>query len=90
MTEEELIQKILDYIKTLYSAEYTGELTVLKSNPGYVMSIAIPSYMFPTVIMCDFETDDEFLNYIYEELRIRNYMRVYFYQVNRTPNDTEQ
>ena len=105
MNELELEQAILDYIKINYKAEYTGFLKVEKfpstytefignpSNnpgPGYRMSIGIPNYMFPTTIACDFETDEEFLNYVYEEFRTRNYMRVYFYKVVRTPESREQ
>lgn len=90
MTERELEQQIRDYIVTLYNANFTGYLVVEKLNPGYKMSIGIPSYMFPTVVSCDCETDEDFLNYIYEDFRIRNYMRVYFYKVIRTPYSREQ
>lgn len=90
MTELELVQMILDYIKILYSAEYTGYMIVEKLEPGYRFSIGIPSYMFPTTIATDADTDDEFLALIYEELRVRNYMRTYFYQVVRTPNTREE
>lgn len=89
MNELELEQAILDYITTLYSACYIGFLQVRKLNPGYELSIGIPSYMFPTVISGDFTHDEDFLNYIFEELRVRNYMRTYFYKVNRSPNSSE-
>lgn len=105
MTELELEQAILDFIKTNYEANYTGYLKVEKfpstfagfagnpndnPGPGYRMSIGIPHYLFPTTIACDFETDEDFLNYIYSELKTRNYMRVYFYKVIRTPESREQ
>lgn len=89
MTEIELAQAIRDYITTLYKACYIGWLQVEKLYPGYKMSIGIPSYMFPTTIAGDWETDESFLNDIYEELRIRNYMRVYFYEVHRTTRNEE-
>ena len=89
MTEIELTQAIRDYIQTLYKACFIGWLKVEKLYPGYKLSIGIPSYMFPTTIAGDWETDEEFLNYIYEEFRTRNYMRVYFYQVHRTTRNEE-
>lgn len=90
MTTTELENSIRDYIKYLYEAEFTGFLEVEKLNPGYKMSIGIPHYMFPTTIACDCETDEEFLNYVYADFEIRNYMRVYFYKVVRTPYSREQ
>lgn len=90
MTEIELTQAIRDYIKTLYKAHYTGWLKVEKLNPGYKVSIGIPSYMFPTTIAGDWATEEEFLNFVYEDLRIRNYMRVYFYQVYRMTRSEEE
>jgi len=37
-----------------------------------------------TSIAGDFTSDEEFLGFIYEELRKRNYMRVDYYKVVRT------
>lgn len=85
MNNLELIAKILDYIKELYSAEYKGFIEIKKVDSIYVLSIGIPNYMIPTTMSGEFENDEEFLNYVYEELRIKNYMRVYFYEVLRTP-----
>ncbi len=89
MSNLELKEKILDYIKTLYSAEYVGFMEVKKDNSIYQLLIGIPNYMIPTTISGEFDTDEEFLNFVYEELRIKNYMRVYFYEVNRTPHIRE-
>lgn len=90
MTELELEQAIRDYIMSLYKACYVGWLKVDKLNPGYKLSLGIPSYLFPTTVAGDWETDESFLAYVYEDLRIRNYMRVYFYQVRRTPSISEE
>lgn len=90
MEELELEQKILDYIKTIYNAEYIGLLKVKKLNPGYQLTIGLPSYMFPTTISSDHTTDEDFLNYIYEEVRVRNYLRVEFYKVIREKNDSRE
>lgn len=83
MQEQELVNKIRDYIKTHYNAEYNGYINVEKLETGYKLSIGIPSYMSPTTISMDTENEEEFLNYIYSELRRRNYVRVDFYKVKR-------
>ena len=87
----ELAEKIRDYIRTTYKAEYNGLLYVEENSyGGYKFVIGVPSYMAPTTIATDITDQDEFLNYIYEELRIRNYMRLYIYKVNRTENAKEE
>lgn len=86
----ELEQMIRDYIRTWYRAIYTGMLLVTKNNPGYTLTIGIPSYMIPTTINCDCDTDDEFLDFIYSELRSRNYIRLDKYVVHRTPDSREE
>jgi hypothetical protein len=90
MQEQELIQTIREYIKTWYKADYIGLLTVEKLNPGYKFSIGIPSYMTPTTLNIDCETDEEFLDFIYAELRSRNYMRLDIYKVIRTNDSKEE
>lgn len=90
MDELELAQAIRDYIMSLYNADYVGYLVVNKLNPGYKLTIGIPSYMFPTTIAGDFETDEAFLDYVFEDLRQRNYMRIDFYKVVRTPSSREE
>lgn len=90
MQEQELEAKIHDYIKTLYNAEYTGYLKVEKIGSGYTFSIGIPSYMMPTTISFDCETDQEFLDFIYLELKKRNYIRQESYKVLRTSQTREE
>lgn len=90
MDELELAQAIRDYIRSLYNADYVGYLVVDKLNPGYKVTIGIPSYMHPTSIAGDFETDEAFLDYVFEDLRQRNYMRIDFYKVVRTPSSREE
>ena len=89
MQIQELEQLIHDYIKSYYKAEYTGLLQVEKLNPGYKFIIGIPSYMSPTSLAIDCETDEEFLEYVYLELRKRNYIRKDVYKVVRTPLSRE-
>lgn len=83
MNEQELTQAIHDYIKTLYKADYNGYLKVEKVGTEYKFIIGIPSYMFPTITAGEFNSDEEFLNYVFEDLRIRNYMKQYYYKVIR-------
>lgn len=83
MRRPDLEEKILDYIKTLYKAEYKGLLEVNQDENAYVFRIGLPSYMATTRIMGDFSSDDDFLNNIYEELRTRNYMRLDIYRIVR-------
>jgi len=89
MTNQELEQEIHDYIKTLYNAEYVGFMEVLNEDGIYSLALGIPSYMTRTNIAIATESEVEFLNYIKEELRTRNYMRLMIYNVTRT-NDTRE
>ena len=81
---------IRDYIKFWYEAEYTGFLKVIKNPPTYTWKIGLPSYMVPTTITIDCDTDEEFLNYIYSEIRSRNYIRLEIYKVTRNMNTREE
>lgn len=90
MQRLDLIQKILDYLKNLYKAKYKGFIDVNQNTQEYIFTIGIPSYMSPTHISGEFESDEEFLKFIYEELRIRNYMRIDYYKVIRTNDSKEE
>lgn len=84
MRKPELEQKIHDYIKALYKAEYKGRLEVTQEDDIYALTLGIPSYDIPTTISLQTDKEEEFLKYICEELRVRNFMRVYFYSIKRT------
>lgn len=90
MERTELVQMILDYIKSLYKAEYKGSINVTQNGTTYRLNIGLPSYMNPTSVAYDANSDEEFMDFIKEELRTRNYMRVYFYQVNRLKEERER
>lgn len=90
MTELELAQAIRDYIESWYKATFTGLLEVQKTDNDYMFILGVPHYMFPTTIASSHETDEEFLDYIYSELRTRNYMRQFYYKVIRTPEIREE
>jgi hypothetical protein len=95
---EQLKNLILKYIEFWYEAKYEGLLEVEKTpnvssselNTFYKFTIGLPSYMSPTTISIDCATDDEFLNYIYSELRSRNYMRLDIYKTIRTNDSREE
>lgn len=90
MQEQELAQAIRDYIKTWYKADYIGLIRVEKLNPGYKCILGIPSYMVQTSFAIDCETDQEFLDYVYAELRARNYIRQEVYKVLRNSETREE
>ena len=46
--------------------------------------------MCPTTFAIDCETDDEFLEYVYSELRSRNYIRLWIYKVLRQNDSREE
>ncbi len=90
MQRPELVQQILDYMRETYKAEYIGRIEVNQIDTEYMFLIGVPSYMLPTTIYYSCNSDEEFLDFIYEELRTRNYMKIDKYQVIRTPNVREE
>ncbi len=40
--------------------------------------------MMPTTLATDIDDEDVFLDLIYTELRTKNYIRNFYYQINRT------
>lgn len=80
-TDLELV--ISDYITNLYNANYTGTLEVYEEDGLYTMKLGMPSYMSLTTISAETSTDADFISFIQEELRSRNYMRVDNYRVVR-------
>lgn len=90
MLRQDLANKILDYIKDLYSAEYIGLLEVIQEDDLYTFIIGLPSYMLKTTMSYQGTNDNDFLLFIKEELRTRNYMRLDIYKVNRTNDSKEE
>lgn len=86
---EELENKIRDCIISLYSATYNRRLEVLLKNGIYTLVLGIPDDLIPTSISLQTDDPQEFIDFICEELRTRNYMRIYFYQVRRKDNLTK-
>lgn len=90
MQRLDLAEMILDYIKQLYKAEYVGLLEVHQDNDMYTLHIGMPSYMMQTTISYQTDSDSKFLNFVKEELRTRNYMRLDIYKVNRKNDSKEE
>lgn len=84
---QKLEKRICELIEVNYDAVYTGYLKVEHLNPGYKLSIGIPSYMMPTTIATDIDNEEEFLKFIDKELKTRNYLRQEYYKVIRTSNN---
>lgn len=78
---QELEKKIHDFIKECYKAEFTGLLKVSNDNGIYSLVLGIPSYMAPTTLSLQADSDEEFLNYVKKELVSNNYVRVDFYKI---------
>lgn len=89
MSIEDLENAIREYIKKLYNATYNNRFEVKYDKGVYSLVLGIPDNVIPTSISIQTDDPQEFLDYIYEELRTRNYMRVYSYKVRRTDNLTK-
>lgn len=90
MLRPELANQTLDYIKELYKAEYIGLLEVVQEDDLYTLHMGMPSYMMRTTMSCQADSDQGFLDFMKEELRTRNYMRLDIYKVNRTNDSKEE
>ena len=89
MSELELEQMIHGWIKDYYNAVYNGLLKVTKKSGEYIFTLGLPSETVTTTTSSNHESDEEFLKYVYSELKARNYMRTYFYKIIKK-HDVEQ
>ncbi len=80
---KELEDKIHDYIKNLYKRKFVGSLKVKKENGIYELIIGIPVEDIPTTISLQTDSDDEFLEYVCNELKSRNYIRTQYFTIKR-------
>jgi len=90
MQRLDLEQTIHEFIRNWYRADYVGLLIVNEKNGYYTLVMGLPSYMLPTTISLECSSDDDFLNYIYNELKVRNYMRLDIYKVKRHEDSREE
>lgn len=89
MHKIELEEKIVGYMNDLYNVKYLGYIKVTEDNGQYTLELGLPSYMNITYISGQFTSDGEFLDYVKEELRKRNYIRLLKYKVTRTDEKKE-
>lgn len=80
---KELENKIHDYIKNLYKRKFTGSLKVKKENGVYQLLIGIPVEDIPTSISLQTDSEEEFLKYVCDELKARNYLRTQYFTIKR-------
>ena len=70
MTIQELEQAILEAIETMYKCKYVGLLKLTKLPVGYKLQLGWRHDDYPISIMSDSPTEEVFLKYIKEELKI--------------------
>ena len=81
MTHTELKQVILGYIRELYQCEYTGQLKITDLDPeGYKISLYLDGTEFPLVIAGQMP-DDQFLVFLWKELRTRKLHQTKYYHI---------
>lgn len=88
MENSGLQQAVLDIIKKVYCRDYNHRLEVIHheaegSNPSeYVLHMYIHTQrLAPLCIACQCDTDEEFLQYVEDELKRRNLIRSDFYKI---------
>lgn len=84
---KDLEDKIHDYIRNLYKKEFIGELIVTYKDGIYELSLGIPVADIPTKISLQTDDEEEFLKYICNELKSRNYNRVEYFVIKRRPDN---
>lgn len=88
MTHTDLKQVILDCIRQLYKMEFIGEIKIEDLNPiGYKVSLNLDRSENPLVLISDLQ-DNEFLEFIKEELRSRKLHKMKHYLATKVPGNT--
>jgi hypothetical protein len=88
MTHTDLKQAILDCIRQLYKLEFIGEIKIEDLDPvGYKVSLNLDRSENPLVLIADLP-DDEFLEFMREEIRSRKLHKVKHYLATKVPGDT--
>ena len=88
MTHTDLKQVILDCIRQLYKMEFIGEIKIKNLDPiGYKVSLNLDRSENPLVLIADLP-DEEFLDFIKEEIRSRKLHKVKHYLATKVPGNT--
>lgn len=80
---KELETKIHEYIEHLYKAKFTNRLEVNHSNGIFELILGLPVDDIPTTISLQTDDEEKFLEYVCNELKSRNYLRIKFLNVKR-------
>lgn len=85
MTHTELKRVILDYILDTYKMEFVGTIKIEDLNPqGYKVSLNFNNSENPLVLIADYP-DEEFIQYIKNEIRSRKFQRTKYYKTTKLP-----
>jgi hypothetical protein len=88
MTHTDLKQAILGCIRQLYKMEFIGEIKIEDLDPvGYKVSLNLDRSENPLVLIADLP-DEEFLDFIREEIRSRKLHKVKHYLATKVPGNT--
>ena len=88
MTHTDLKQAILGCIRQLYKMEFIGEIKIEDLDPvGYKVSLNLDRSENPLVLIADLP-DDEFLEFMREEIRSRKLHKVKHYLATKVPGNT--
>lgn len=77
-----LEQEILDIINEATDSEYIGKLKVIVDDNLYTLGLYLNREMTPTVLSYQ-GTEDEFKQFILEEMKSRKLQKVFRYEVIR-------
>lgn len=80
--ENVLANEILDIIDETIEGEYIGKLEVIVDNDWYTLNLFMNMHNAPLVFAYQ-GTEDEFKNYIREEIKKRRLEKVMRYEVRR-------
>lgn len=84
MTEKELEQVTLEYLRDIYKAEYIGAIKVEKFEPtGYMIKLGFNTPECPQIIYAELE-DDKFLEFLREQLKSMNLHMRFFGKLTKT------
>lgn len=75
-----MVTKILDLIKELYCKEYIGKIEVEKLHVGYAVKFWLDKNT-PTTISAEIENEEDFLQFMREELKNRYWHHNTYYHI---------
>lgn len=80
--ENVLANEILDIIDETIGGEYVGKLEVIVDDDWYILNLFMNMHNAPLVLACQ-GTEEEFKNYIREEIKKRKLEKVMRYEIRR-------